>query len=361
MAIWLVRAGSHGEYENKFIQEARVYLTWQGFAHDLRSFPDKAGVITALAPIYPDAKPRTLQNWASQIWSFGRVIAKGDLVVVPQKTQPAFYVGEVTGEYQFDPTGPDPYYHWRTVKWVGEAVPRTHFSEDLRFSFGAIMTICRIQRNDAEARLAKMHASGWKPEPLADAIGAGGSASTGTAKAATTKPDVVDATDEATSETPNLEELARDQIAKAIVAKFKGHGLARLVDAILRAQGYTTYLSPEGPDNGVDILAGTGPLGFGAPRLCVQVKSQDSPVESKALNELRGAMTTVHAEEGLFVAWGGFKHTVTKQEATSFFKVRLWTAKEVLEQLFACYERLDADLKAELPLKRIWTVAAQEE
>ncbi len=31
--------------------------------------------------------------------------------------------------------------------------------------------------------------------------------------------------------------------------------MARLVDAVLRATGYTTYLSPEGPDKGVDLLA----------------------------------------------------------------------------------------------------------
>ena len=47
--------------------------------------------------------------------------------------------------------------------------------------------------------------------------------------------------------------------------------------------------------------------------------------------------------------------------AASYFRVRLWTQKELLEQLFAHYEHLDADLRAELPLKRIWTVAAQDE
>jgi len=38
---------------------------------------------------------------------------------------------------------------------------------------------------------------------------------------------------------------------------------------------------------------------------------------------------------------------------------RLWTQKELLEQLFAHYEYLVEDLRAELPLKRIWAVAAQ--
>lgn len=28
MALWLVRAGRHGEYEKKFLGENRIYLTW---------------------------------------------------------------------------------------------------------------------------------------------------------------------------------------------------------------------------------------------------------------------------------------------------------------------------------------------
>ena len=71
--------------------------------------------------------------------------------------------------------------------------------------------------------------------------------------------------------------------------------------------------------------------------------------------------TSVAAQEGLFVSWGGFKNSVYKQASTLFFKIRLWSQKELFEQLFANYDKLDDDLKAELPLKRIWTVAAQEE
>jgi len=63
----------------------------------------------------------------------------------------------------------------------------------------------------------------------------------------------------------------------------------------------------------------------------------------------------------LFVSWSGFKSNVHKEMAASFFRVRLWTQKELLEQLFAHYDHLDEDLKAELPLKRVWMVAAQQE
>ena len=88
----------------------------------------------------------------------------------------------------------------------------------------------------------------------------------------------------------DLEELAKDSIAKWIIRKFKGHGMAKLVDAILRAQGFTTYLSPAGPDKGIDILAGSGAFGFMNPKICVQVKSGDTPTDHLEFTHLIGAM-----------------------------------------------------------------------
>lgn len=344
MAVWLIRAGSHGEYEQKFIQESRVYVTWDGLDVDLSKLKQRADLTVAMTERYPDTKPKAIMNWVSQVWPFAHEIKKGDLVVLPLKTQPAIYIGEVTGEYQAAPEGPNPFFHWRPVKWIAEAIPRTHFGQDLLYTFGAFLTICRVQRNNAEQRIAAMWANGWKPETIAATIKASGAPAT-----------------EENAEGVDLEELAHDQIADLIAARFKGHGLTRLVEAILQAQGYTTYCSPEGADGGADILAGAGPLGFGAPRLCVEVKSESTQIGRETVDKLLGAMTKFNADEGLFVAWGGFKGNVQKELATQFFRLRLWTRKELLEHLFEHYDRLDEDLKAELPLKRVWMVAAQED
>jgi len=281
----------------------------------------------------------------SQIWPFAKEIKKGDLVVLPLKSQRAVQIGEIVGEYQFNRKNPNPFFHWREVKWIADAIPRVNFGKDILNTFGAFMTICRVKRNKAEQRILAMRANGWKPETIAGSI--------------KTDPGGTAEADE--DEDTDLEELARDQIAQVISARFKGHGLTRLVEAILTAQGYITYRSPEGADGGADILAGAGPLGFGAPRLCVEVKSESSPIDRPTVDKLLGAVSKFGAHEGLFVSWSGFKTNVQKELAPSFFRVRLWTQKELLEQLFAHYEHLDEDLKAELPLKRIWTVAAQEE
>ena len=169
----------------------------------------------------------------------------------------------------------------------------------------------------------------------------------------------VDLPSDETEETfQDVEELARDQIIRLIGSRFKGHELARLVNGILAAQGYHTFMSPPGPDGGVDILAGTGPLGFGEPRLCVQVKSQDTPVELKEIKALKGAMQDSQATQGLFVSWGGYKSSVKEQ--SSFFSVRLWGKNELLAALFQTYEKLDPELRADLPLKQIWTLTDEE-
>ncbi|MCC5845350.1 MAG: restriction endonuclease [Verrucomicrobia bacterium] len=40
-----------------------------------------------------------------------------------------------------------------------------------------------------------------------------------------------------------------------------------------QAKGYTVYNSDKGRDGGIDLLAAPGNLGFGEPRICVQVKT----------------------------------------------------------------------------------------
>ncbi len=210
------------------------------------------------------------------------------------------------------------------------------------------MTICRIQRNNAEDRLKKMQAKAWAAESMVDLIGAKSSA-------IATDSDLIE------PQATDLEEQGQDQIASLIEARFKGHNLTRLVEAILQAQGYTTWRSPEGADGGADILAGDGAMGFGQQRICVEVKSESSPIDRPTVDKLLGAMSKFNATEGLFVSWSGFKSNVQKELASSFFRLRLWGRKELLEALFANYDKLGDELKAELPLKRIWAVAVPDE
>lgn len=344
MALWLIRAGGHGEYEKKFLDDNRVYLTWHKIREDLTYLEHRDKVQSLLEALYPDASKHRISNHVGQIWSFSKKIKPGDWVVLPSKKEPAVHVAEVTGNYTFDSTQSAPFFHYRDVKWIVQDVPRSNFDQDLLYSFGAAMTVCRVHRHDAERRVRRMAKNAWKSSPLP------------------VSPEGLDEESEEIDEAvKDLTQAAQDQLAKLVIAKFKGHNMERLVDAVLRAQGYTTFLSPEGPDKGIDILAAPGPMGFEEPRVCVQVKSGDSALDHATLNQLIGVMQNVQASHGLLVSWGGFKSSVNREEAMQFFRVRLWNQRNLIEQVLSHYDKLDEEIRAALPLKRIWVVAETEE
>lgn len=351
MALWLARSGKYGEHESRFLDTNAIYLTWRGLEEvDLTAAADYEAVKAVMVRQYPGEPPRRVGNWTGQVWAFTVAMKPGDLVLVPSKAAATVAVGEITGPYRYEAGGEAIYRHVRSVRWLNTAVPRSAFDQDLLYSMGAVMTICEIRRNEAERRVRAMAARAWTGTAGAAASSARTEPAEAEALSATTDPTEVD-----------LEAMAQDGIAQLIIQRFQGHGLARLVDAVLRAQGLSTHLSPPGPDRGIDILAAGGAFGFDAPRLCVQVKSGDTPADRPEFTQLIGAMQSVGATQGLFVSWSGFKPTVQREVPAHFFKVRLWSRNELIAQLLENYERLDADIRAELPLKRIWMVAHPEE
>lgn len=121
------------------------------------------------------------------------------------------------------------------------------------------------------------------------------------------------------------------------------------------------YRSPKGADHGVDLLASSGEFGFEAPKICVQVKSTDGAVERTVLDQLIGTMANVGADYGLLVSWGGFKSSIIRDIPMQFFKIRLWSHIEIINEFLKCYDLLDDEIKQEIPLKKIWVLDNKEE
>jgi restriction system protein len=336
VAIWLVRAGEHGEHEEAAIQKGLAVIGWDDLP-DLSKVKTREELARLMRETYPDESPKRLINWTGQVWAFRDRIQVNDMVVLPLKTRSAIAIGQVIGPYQYISDEKDGY-HSRSVKWLKTDFPRSPslFGQDLLYSLGAFMTVCQIQRNNAEKRIR--------------AIVEG--------KAVAVPSDV--STSESPEDETNLPAdialYAEDRIRDHIEQKFKGHGLARLVDAVLKATGYTTIVSPPGPDGGVDIVAGRGPMGFDPPRLCVQVKSSSCPVNVEILQRLHGSMKKVSADQALLVSWGGFNSKVPTEARDQFFSVRLWDSGDLIQAVLDNYENLSPEIQAELPLKRVWVL-----
>lgn len=301
---------------------------------DLTKFKTRESLFQKYREIYSQNSNAKAVITVGQIWRFANEIAEGDMVALPSKFQPVIHIGKITGGYRYE--SKKDVLHWRPVKWLA-SIPRAQFDQDLLYSFGSLLTVSQVSRENAAERVLAL-AEG-KPVPVG-------------------YPDKVSVDAE---EDFNVERFAKDQIIKMIDRKFKGHDFTKLVEQILQAQGYTTQLSPPGPDGGLDILAASGPLGFEHPRICVQVKSTTSQVDVKILRELQGVMRKVKAELGLLVSWSGFNTKALSEAREEFFFIRLWTADDILENIFKYYDKFSDEFKTELPLKRFWRLVDDED
>lgn len=338
MSLWVVRAGRHGEQEATAFKEHLVCHAWNELP-DYSAYRAKDDLRALYKKTYPRESEKQVISGLGQVWRFAHEIQKGDLVALPLKTESAFAFGRVTGEYQYKQVAPN-VMHIRSVEWL-KTVPRSVLPNDILRSMNGAQTVFKVYRNDAESRVEKILAlTPSRPELATE--------------------NAAEIEDIAEDDAVNLEEAARDEILKFVQAKFKGHDLARLVDAVLRAQGYKTEVSPPGPDGGVDILAGSGSLGFDQPRLCVQVKSGAGAEGQRTFNELLGVVSKFASQQGLLVSWGGFTNPVKLDARKDFFRIRLWDQGDVVNAVLQNYERLDDEIKADLPLKRIWVMVNDE-
>jgi restriction system protein len=349
--LWIVRAGSNGEREQEVITQGRLMLGFMD-VDDLSGMPNREAIATHLRQVMPQAGDNRVRNFAAQLNQFVNTIEVGDLVVLPRKLTSGVAIGEVTGDYAFDPHGVSR--HTRAVNWLQEAIPRDVFAQDLRHSFGAFMTVCEIKRNAALERVRKVLLTGTDPGPLLGTQGTISSASIGMAPSAQSDSDAIDAE----SAPLDIEDYARQQIAALIKSAFAGHALADLVAEILNLQGYLTRVSPPGADGGVDILAAGGRIGLGEDRICVQVKSGDGPANSDVVLKLLGSMQTSKAKTGLLVSIGGVNQPAQKILDDNFFTLRLWQMSHLLEALFSVYDHLKDETRLRLPLKQVWAPAA---
>lgn len=348
MRLWIVRAGRNGERELDAIASGNLML---GFPEvgDISASKDRAAVAEKVKAAFPTASAGKVRNFSAQLNQFANTIQVGDLVVLPRKLTSAVAVGRVAGKYQFHDRGISN--HTRSVEWLRDAVPRDTFGQDLRHSFGAFMTVCEVKRNEALARVQAVLDKGVDPGPL---LGKQGKVSS---------PLVADDEDETDAEEAELdiEDVANSQIVALINSEFAGHALATLIAQILDVEGYTTRVSPPGPDGGVDILAAGGKLGLGEDRICVQVKSGSGAANGDVVLKLMGSMNTSKARTGLLVSIGGVNIPAQKYFDDDFFGLRLWQMTDVLKALFRTYGSLPEETRAKLPLKQVWAPVAVAE
>lgn len=350
--FWTIRAGRSGERTEWALANNVIGGGWVDFP-DLSPYKDDRDGLRALVDRTLGGSVNRVGNYTGQLWSMIHRIQPGAYMVLPIRSTSQVAIGEVTRGYHYVADEPDvSKRHQLGVRWLRTDISKTLIKQDLLYQMGSALTVFVIGNDDAAYRLEQL----LKGHPDPGARGALAQASQKVSAQATE----AEAEVEAEGEPLNLEEVAQDEIAKRLQEDFKGHDLSELVTALLEAEGFTCRNSPPGADGGVDVLAGMGPLGMDAPKLVVQVKSQNTAVSDSVLQQLNGAVKRYDADQALLVTFGGVTGPAKSYLESQYFSVRVWTLADILGKVYEHYSTLPNELKAKLPLKQIWIPLSPE-
>jgi restriction system protein len=161
---------------------------------------------------------------------------------------------------------------------------------------------------------------------------------------------------DASSTLEEAEETAWKEIEEYIQA-INPYDLQKLVAALLRAMGYyIAWISPPGPDKGIDILAHNDPLGTSTPRIKVQVKRRADKIN---VDGLRAFMAILGEQDvGIFVSTGGFTSDAQSEARTKETrKLTLIDLQKLVELWIEHYGKVAESDKRLLPLKPIHYLA----
>jgi len=161
---------------------------------------------------------------------------------------------------------------------------------------------------------------------------------------------------DASSTVEEAEETAWKEIEEYIQA-INPYDLQKLVAALLRAMGYhIAWISPPGPDRGIDILAHNDPLGTSTPRIKVQVKRRADKIN---VDGLRAFMALLGEQDvGIFVSTGGFTSDAQSEARTKETrKLTLIDLGKLVELWIEHYGKVTESDKRLLPLKPIHYLA----
>lgn len=327
MALWVLRWHRAGDREQQMLEQSVAGIGWVRLP-DLSSFQDREALMAAYRRAYPSARGARLASDVGQLHAFVHSARRGDLVALPLKGRTPVAIGEIIGDYAYrTDLGPE-IVHARAVRWIRTAIPRSQLDQDLDSAFDSPINFSRVQRSRAEERARQIAAS-----------------------------PALDDTSSFASDRQNSEQRARAEILDHIRRTFPGSRLARLVGAVLQARGALTVPAGlESRESEATILAAVRQRHSERLRLCVQVEPANRPLDRNELYRFKDALASLQAEQGLLVSWGGFTDDTRREVAAASLGISLWDAQDLLDAIFTGYEQLPEDVRAEIPLKRVWAL-----
>lgn len=167
---------------------------------------------------------------------------------------------------------------------------------------------------------------------------------------------------EAVTEAMNVEiaeEAAWGQI-QGHLASMDPYDFQDLVAALLKAMGYHVgWVSPPGPDRGIDIVAYTDPLGADGPRIKVQVKRRQDKTN---VDGVRSFLAVLGSHDvGLYISAGGFTSDAEREvRSQENRRITLIDLEKLFDLWVEHYGQIDDADKNLLPLRPVHFLAPRD-
>ncbi|MGD0762682.1 MAG: restriction endonuclease [Roseiarcus sp.] len=319
-----------GQYADQLLEKGVVAIGWgeAGQKYGNASTPEEFYQIVRAT--WPDWKPQQIVNAGRQLYKFFREMKVGDIVATYDSPRRLYHVGTITGEAQSaPPSGIEGLPNFRRVKWEHQ-IGRDRLLPEARNSLGSTLTIFQPSK-DAETELFKAVSqpeSAQSPEatPLAG-------------------KEAEDPLDKAKE---NSRELVKDKLMELSWKEMQD-----LMAGILRAMGYKTKTSKEGPDRGKDIIASPDALRLEHPRIFVEVKHRTESIGAPDIRTFIGGRDPVN-DRCVYVSTGGFTKEAKYEAERSRVPLTLVDADELVELLIEHYETTDAETRTLIPLRKTY-------
>lgn len=333
----MVRAGRGGEDADAFI-EKKVAAFGNTRLGELSPQVTKDGLLKLFAEKYPEEKEGTRASWASQLFRFVSEMKSDDEVIFFDRERRRYVVGKISSDYQWAPNGVDGKPHTRSVVWAHE-VARDILSPGTRNTLGSTLTVFKIT-GDAEKDI-RAHLA-----PLGE--------SRSIVKQPTPKEE--EKQEEALSRIGADTFEKADEFIEDMISALSWQQMQELVAGVLRAMGYRTTVS-EGPDRGVDVFASPDGLGLQDPRIFVEVKHRTKEIGSKDIRSFLGGRSK--GDKCLYVSTGGFTKDAQYEADRADVALQLVTLPRLRQLVVDFYDKLDAETRAMVPLRRLYWPAGR--
>ena len=138
------------------------------------------------------------------------------------------------------------------------------------------------------------------------------------------------------------------------VQNINPYDFQKIVSGLIEAMEYYVFwVSPPGPDKGIDIIAYQDPLGVKGPRIKIQVKRRKDKIDVEGVRSFMALLA--EGDVGLFISLGGFTKEATSEVRTQEKRrLKLLDLKSFFDLWVEYYEQISEEHRKLLPLKKVY-------